>query len=354
MANSMADGYIIESVDNGHWVCASGALDGSASQFLLFHISSEGDSVGFRSYGGTGLESVKQAVMSARGGAYLLGGTTSFGDFPNQRWSAWILRVNEESDSMWSVAISEPEKDLYAVSAEETATELVVLCWVLPLSPNSFERSLLIAKIDSSANVMWTRELANSLEEEHEFERRGYELHVSSDGSILITGSYDGFDNPDPEFLYPFWMRLTANGDSVTFVRLSQSMHIGPVPSFLADNDDTVVLAGRSGALIVSRVSLDGDLLWSRTYRVANNCWANTIVPTEEGRILLMGTAGYDIVFVEISSSGDSLTSGLWSGIGAEQFVIWCVSAMTSFLQHATRRRLTMAHPGQQVCGSRI
>jgi hypothetical protein len=90
---------IIQTSDGGF------ALAGNRrNNFYLLKLDSHGDSLWFKTYGGSETEDCNSFIQTQDGGYVLVGSTRSFGA---RSRDCWVIRVDENGDSLWSMTFGD-------------------------------------------------------------------------------------------------------------------------------------------------------------------------------------------------------------------------------------------------------
>jgi predicted secreted protein len=91
---------------NDHYLLAGYTNTGTdrGGDFWLFDLSSDGDSLASFTYGGTGEDRCYAIAAASDGGYFLAGSTQSFGPAHTTQPNYWLVRINDQGDTLWTRA----------------------------------------------------------------------------------------------------------------------------------------------------------------------------------------------------------------------------------------------------------
>jgi len=107
----MGDSFssIIQNNDSSFVMAGSKQTDGPSNRdFWLVKIDEMGDIIWSQTYGGRGTNNCSSVIRADGGGYIMLGGTDSFGA---GAYDFWLIRTDENGDSLWSKTLGGEESD---------------------------------------------------------------------------------------------------------------------------------------------------------------------------------------------------------------------------------------------------
>jgi hypothetical protein len=244
---------------------------------FLFLIGEDGDSLSFIRYGARGTSDIYQSLVQTKDGGFLLVGESS-GDF-------WIVRTDEEGDSLWSNAIGGDENDqCYGVAqAEDGGFLLMGLTW-------SFGgQHVWLIKIDEEGNTEWDEIYGG------EYLNYGKEIIALPNGRFAIVGNtrerFGGtYDDDD-------WLFVTeSNGEIVWSKHFGgRRSEYGHCIGYIEDEGfviggTTSSFGGVSSNYWLLRTDMYGDSLWSKSFGGRSSEGMNDLEITSDGGYVLVGT----------------------------------------------------------------
>ena len=298
---------LIQTADGGFalagWTYSFGAAD-----FWLVRVDEEGDSLWSRTFGGEGDDWCEPLIQTTDGGFALAGGTLSFGaggeDF-------WLVRVDEEGDSLWSRSFGGEGWDgCYSlIQTADGGFALAGYTWSFGMGGGDFW----LVRCDENGDSLWARTYGG----------RAYDhctsLIQTADDGFALAGYTESFGAGGEDF----WLvRVDEDGDSLWSRSFGGEGDDGCY-SLIQTADGGFALAGRTnsfgageGDFWLVRSDENGDSLWSRSFGGEGDDSCSSLIRTAHGGFALAGRTNSfgagesDFWLVRTNENGDSL---LWS-----------------------------------------
>ena len=289
------DGYeqarsIARVADGGFLVFGeTDSLGAGDRDFFLLKIAADGSEEWVEVYGGPRREWPYGMLPLAGGDVLLYGFTTAESEARCQ----YAVRVTPDGALMWEYVAGDANEELI-LDALQTATGDIVLCL-------SIDEDGGLVKLNEHGEVQWA----------HRYELAGWQFPCA------IAPADDGF------FLAGFWMNETPRRQADTWlVRCSASGQLQWATSFgdpihddyaqeiLRLDDGTYVIGGLGNGMPLSRVSQDGDVLWSQLLAGARVHAVEGLAALDDGGFLVAGmiqiTNGrsYDAIVLRVDAYG--------------------------------------------------
>lgn len=298
-----------------------------------------------RTYGGNRDDYCSDMARTSDGGYVLVGSSTSFNGADWLHPDFWIVRTDQNGDSLWSATYGGP-----SVESCRAIIGLEDGGFLLGGSTDSFVSddrysNCWIVRIDSEGDSLWSRSIgASTISEVCRF------FHRVDDNELLLVGDlvHDVFSSSHDVMI----VGINSDGDS-----LWSQFYGGPqdercVASLVVN--DELIIAGSTNSygagyrdFWLLKTTLEGDSLWSRTYGGPSDDECTNIMQTSDGGFLLVGytqswdSRGRDIWLLKTDAAGDSLWSRIYGGITYDVgvdilevpnsgFIIAAVSSVTS------------------------
>jgi hypothetical protein len=255
------------------------------------------DSLWTRTFGGAGEDACYSMQQTTDGGYILAGYTSSFGS------NAWLVKTDENGDSIWSQTYSGDFR-----SVQQTLDGGYVLAGVRSLAGNC---DFLLTKTDANGNQIWSRTFGGSGYDDC------YSVQQTSDGGFILAGHTKSFGAGRNDF----WMvKTNLNGDSL-WSRTFGGTWEEVCYSVQQTTDGGYMLAGYTRSfgwacpnLWLVKTDENGDSVWSRTFGGSSNnddeCFSAQ--QTSDGGYILAGytKTGYygwmlDVWLVKTDSNGN-------------------------------------------------
>lgn len=240
------------------------------------------DSLWAQAYGGVEDEYCPSFLHIPGEGFLLAGGTESYGSVDP---SFWIIRTNESGDSLWSRVYEGYESASRWVCTERTSDGCFLIAGSANFNEESSEDFWLI-KVNENGDSLWSRtyggnavDWCNSIIE-------------TSDGCYILAGETRSLEN----WYYDFWMiKTSADGDSL-WSRTYGGIGTEQYPSVIETSDGGFALGGLTTSygtggydFWLVKTDADGDSLWTRTYGGAGHEYCFSIKQTSDEGYILVG-----------------------------------------------------------------
>ncbi|MBT3229774.1 MAG: T9SS type A sorting domain-containing protein [Candidatus Marinimicrobia bacterium] len=308
--NNESAAGILKLEDGSHVITGRTTSFGKGDIDLYFsRINAGGEVTHFKTYGGSA-EDRSMGMIPTRDGQFLLFGSTRGGDLGNL--DIIVLKVTEFGDVIWSRIYGGPVTDVTYAVKETPQGEYIVFAYT-----NSWEDlygppDVYLLKLDVNGNMLWNKSYGGA----------GFELMTSSEagfiaenGDMYMLGATNSFGVGDyDQLLIKFdslgeivWAR-TIGGTGYDYGRTVKMTSEGRllVSGFITDPQNN----SRDG--IVCKFSVDGDLIWSRTYGDGETDDIYSIYENADASLFAVGVTqsfggtDTDIWFINMDSEGNS------------------------------------------------
>ncbi len=256
-----------------------------------------------------------------RGGGYIVTGW-AWNSFADYSPDVYVARISKDSKSEWGMVYGGDGYDYGYHVIEATDGGFIVVG-----ASNSFgsgDWDLYVIRIDSSGDTLWTRTIGSTGDEQ------GRMVKNADDGGFIIVGTTSSYGNGENDV---YLVKLDSVGDTVwtrTFggtlddsayaiSRVTEGGYIiaGYTHSFGAGGGDAYLI----------RTDDNGDTIWTRTFGGDSFDVARSVVETDEGNFLVVGTTssfsaysdGYVLLVDRDGNLIDSLI--MWEDSSSESFV---------------------------------
>jgi hypothetical protein len=247
-------GYSVKELTTGEFIIAGESVSfgaGTGDAYLI-KLTSTGDTVWTKTYGGTNLDWANSVVECFDGGYMMAGATMSF-SFGDRDF--YLVRTDSSGSMLWSKSLGAFNTDI-AFAAEQTADSGFIIVG----NTKSFgagATDVYLVKTNSTGDTMWSRTYGGS-----SFDY-GTSVQPTADGGYIVAGYTQSF---------------FASGSDV----------------YLIKTDST------------------GAVAWSRTYSGTNADLGFAVLQAADGNYVISGQTAsygagfYDIYFIKENSVGAS------------------------------------------------
>ena len=247
-------------------------------------------------YGNTSETNCVAIDYSLNGGYVVLNGSGTSGNS-----SVHIHKLTGSFQTDWSIAISTADSILVPVMSSETDDGSIIIA---SNAGSQNQNSILLVKIDSSGSLLWNQKVDRTQYEEPK------KLLPLPDGSFYVCGvsNYNSGSTQKDILLskfsdsgQPLWTQIiggTREEDPTAIIRTT---------------DDQLAVAGTSNSFsngtnfFLSKLDTAGNYYWFNTYPLGLNDTCRSLLQTNDGGYLLVGTggnSGQDILIMKTDANG--------------------------------------------------
>ncbi len=173
-------GNIVETSDGGYIFCGGGYFSNGAGlcDAWVVKLSSNGDIVWQKIYGGSDYDSAMYILPTSDGGYVVSGYTCSFGQGEED---IWILKLDSNGDIIWQKTYGDSGSNVQTFTPlERTSDGGYVVSGV-------FGNDIWIVKLDSNGDVVWQKKYGGTQWDEPAF------ITETLDGGFILTGYATSF-----------------------------------------------------------------------------------------------------------------------------------------------------------------
>jgi len=297
---------ITQSSDGGYVVAGWTESFGAGSEDIyVVKLDSSGNVVWTKTIGGSLTDGAGSIIQSSDGGYVVAGGTLSFGagyaDF-------YVVKLDSSGNVLWTKTIGGSNDD-EAISIIQSSDG----GYVVAGNTRSFGAGggdMYIVKLDSAGNVLWTKTIGGSGDDV------AFSIIQSSDGGYVVAGWTDSFGAGYADF---YVVKLDSSGN-VQWTKTIGGSNDDEARSIIQSSDGGYVVAGYTESFGVGArgfyvVKLDssGNVVWTKTIGGSSGDEAWSIIQSSDGGYVVAGGtlsfgAGYaDFYVVKLDSSGNVL-----------------------------------------------
>jgi WD40 repeat protein len=281
---------VTQAVEGGYYVFGETDSYGAGDRdFFLLKMDEEGTEVWFRTYGRAYREWPYGMLPLSNGDLLIYGFTESVsGGERNQ----YAVRVTADGDVIWEYLGDSSDEELVANAIETTQGDLVLVVIVADDGK--------LVKLDSGGNIQWSKR---------------YELSGWQFASQIVQMDNGGF------FLAGFLMssnrqadtwlaHCTSTGDLEWETSFGEPTFDDYAQSLIPLKDGTYLIGGIANGMLLSRVDVDGNVLWRRSLVGKKVYGAEKIIELEDGGYLITGFVqlvngrSYDAIILRTDADG--------------------------------------------------
>ncbi|MBT0606956.1 hypothetical protein [Aequorivita echinoideorum] len=323
------------------------------NDFWLLKISSTGNIIWSKTFGGTDNDNAARITKTSDGGFLLSGFTTSNDGDVDSNFGFqdyWIVKVSSEGNKVWTKNFGFSGSD-QAFKAFETADGGYFITGFFDVSAsggagNDLQRGANHGvgeywgiRLNAEGETLWRRYFGGSNND------RSYDALQTADGGFLMTGTSEStdFDKTDPKGSYDYWaVRLSANGDllwtksyggseidnSYGLTKTLDGNYI-MVGDSRSNNQDVTSARGNADAWAV-KFSDGGNMIWQKSFGGTQFETAHSIYQLSNGDLALTGNSrsedgdlsknygGNDAWLFVIDSNGNLKSNEIIGGSGLD------------------------------------
>jgi uncharacterized repeat protein (TIGR02543 family) len=298
--------------DGGFLVAgATSSFGAGLSDVWVFKLSAAGDLVWQRTYGGSGNDSAVDLVLTAAGDAYIAANTESFSS-ATRASDYWVLKISSSGDILWQRQYGGTDRD----SCRSLALTLDGGCIVggagygfepewahVPFNP-------WFLKLAPNGDIQWQKRLGHDMFYYHGY---GQSLSQTTDGGYVVTGYLPQW-GPGPTAF--FVAKLQPNG-VLAWIKSYGTALSEFYGSIVQTQDGGFAVIAETGRLyqmgedlFLLKINAVGEIEWQRGFGGGLIEYQSGLYQLPDGRFLFYGSTesfgagGYDLFLVKTSPTG--------------------------------------------------
>jgi hypothetical protein len=194
--------YVMQTDDGGYFLVGwTNSLGGGYDDIYILRTNSVGDSLWAKTFGGQFYDKAYSAVQTSEGDFVIIGGIGYFGYNPIQ---AYLIKVNDNGDSLWAREIGGTLSDAGRSIAETPDSGFIFTGWTM--SYGAGEHDVYLVKTDADGEPLWYNTFGGSDTDVGRF------ISPTTDGGYLITGYTQSFGNGSQNV---YIVKVNSDGDSL-------------------------------------------------------------------------------------------------------------------------------------------
>ncbi len=297
--------YSIINTDDGNLMLtfSTSTTPASDDNIALIKVSEDGNLIWKKVYGGNSKDFPRSLIQTGDGGFAILASTYSYG---SGHEDFLLIKTDASGSIEWSKT--------YGGSQEERAFNLKQTPdggYILGGSTQSYGygyRDAYIVKTDASGNTEWSTSLGGGQAD------NCFTIQVTSEGNYLLTGSEYSF-GPGP---WGFWIIELDPFGQVNWIKTYGGFGEEHSRIIEKTNDGNYLIFSHTTSFgegnwdyLVTKVTPDGDLLWSKTYGGPQSDFTGSVIKKDNGNFLILGhtesfgEGAADIGVIEIDHDGN-------------------------------------------------
>ena len=311
---------IDETFDDGY-IVAGGKEHRSdrTKDAVLIKTDENGFGVWEKNFGGAGDEEFYSVKQCMNGGYIAVGYTSSFGLFKQ----VYVVKTDYYGNLEWDQIDGGSNLDKGYEIIETNDGSFIIVGFTNSPGITNGNHDIWLQKIDNQGNTIWRKGIG---ELNHEI---GYDVIELDDGSLLVVGSKDYYDEAGKD-IYLIKTDSLGNmiwektfGSSGAYDEIGYSIH----PAYPSGYLICAATNSRGNGWFdpqVIKIDYDGNMQWSAIYNGSSHGhtrWSST--PTFDGGAVIIGTTTYfqnepgsdeDIMIIKIDQNGQQLWDRAFEG----------------------------------------
>jgi hypothetical protein len=269
-----------------------------------------------RTYGGEMQDYGYFAGQPSEGGYIMVGQTESVGAGGND---VWLVRVDENGDTMWTRAYGGPGYDVGRSVAQTPDGGYIIAGYTNSFGAGSYDAWLI--KTDPSGDTAWTRSLGGADND------NGFSVLLASDSGYIVTGYTKSYGAGD----FDLWLVRTDERGDTMWTRAYGGPNSDAGMSVLRTVDGGYIIAGSTqsfGAgesdVWLLRTDSMGDTVWTKVYGGPSSDFAYMALPTPDdgfvvvGFTVSFGAGNEDVWLLKTDSMGDTAWTRTYGSSGRD------------------------------------
>ena len=172
-----------------------------------------------------------------------------------EKQDALCMKITGDGDTLWITTIGGDDNKNILSSCQTYDSGFIISGMANTIGD---VRSVFIAKLDLSGNILWTRSirLGNSY-------NKGYSIKQLPDSSYLVTGS---MSNSSPYESYPLLLNLSETGDINWAKKYITSDLRGKSNDFIITDTGVLLYLDVSAGVSFLQTDFEGNIMWDKSY----------------------------------------------------------------------------------------
>ena len=233
------------------------------------------------------------AIIQARDGSFvILGITTNYGTGGNNlkgQHDVFLVKFSSSGSMVWARTLGKQNAFDIGLGLVECSDGGFLLTGVTD-GFGAGKEDILVSKFDENGDHQWSKTIGGSNDE------RGFSLVQAADGSYILVGRTFSFGAGDADLLI---VKLDSSGNPLWTKSLGGKLadfgsYYGPSLILTSDSKilvagSTINSAGSSEDALLCKLDLDGNLIWARTIGGSASDIANSVFEMKDGTYMLVG-----------------------------------------------------------------
>jgi Divergent InlB B-repeat domain len=310
---SDAASCVQQTADGGFLVAGSTSSFGRGlSDVWVFRLSAAGDLVWQRTYGGSGTDYAVSLALTPAGEAYIAASTASF-SYATRKTDFWVIKISSSGDIIWQRQYGGNDADSCA-SLELTFDGGCIVSGTgygfEPPGPPYPISNPWILKLGPNGDIQWQKRLGHDL---FYYDGGRRALRQTADGGYVVTGYTPEFSQGRTDL---YVAKLQPNGDLawIKTYGTARSEFDGPIVQ--TQDGGFAVIAGTGWTyqygedLFLLKLNAAGDIEWQRGFGGSRIESGSGLHQLPDGRFVFCGSTesfgagGRDILLVKTSPEG--------------------------------------------------
>jgi len=271
------DGYIAAgstySFGNGH------------DDYWIVRLDLSGGILWEKSYGTNTFEWAVSTDQTDDGG-YVVFGNSYYHNYDGRDF--WVLKLNSDGSSAWQNIYGSSSDNDYAYAGQETFDESGSADgYVMAGFTASFgagEGDVWVLKLNSSGGISWQKTYGGNAHD------GGYDIHQTADGGYVVAGTTESFAETEQDM---FVLKLNKDG-GVEWQKAYDYGGYERANTVRQTADGGYIVAGETGMMyeadvLILKLDPDGGIIWSKTYSAPYQDDARAIRETADGNYAVAG-----------------------------------------------------------------
>jgi hypothetical protein len=296
-------GYIISGYtlsNNGDVTNNHGSRDG-----WILKLSYNGSLEWQKTFGGTGIDSVKEILQNTDSTYIICGWTDSNnGDVTtNQGLSdLWIMKLSNTGNIIWQKTLGGNGSD-YARSIQKTIDGGYIIAGASNstngnVTGNHGDADFWVVKLSSIGNIEWQKSYGGTNGD------RANSIKQTSEGGYIVVGQTSSSNGDVTSFqgLVDAWVLKISNLGTIEWQKTIGTSAIEYAQDVQLTNDGKYIIAGASqsnsnnaGEYSIIKITSTGNIEWQGSYNGPDDDLANSIKQTIDGGFIIAGRSKFNI-----------------------------------------------------------
>lgn len=257
------------------------------SDIRITKINTTGTVSWSKTYGKQNWDEPYKMIQTSDKGFLILGHSNSLpGIMVPHAYDAYMLKLNQYGDTLWSVMTGDPALNEYAWDAVETVDSQYLV------TGNDSQGRILLLKLDAAGNTIWMKKFKNN------YQTQPNCIALTSDNCCLIAGT----STPQNTNQSHFYAVKTDSDGTLLWEKTFAAGNENYRPELQILESGFLIAGNNQDDIVLVKATNEGELIWSKILDIQSQGSVSSVDVCEDGGFIL--TSLYCFTLIKTDSMG--------------------------------------------------